>query len=344
MDRPNILFFRHPEAPKPALPVRPVFLPGAGCPGRCLYCAQEVQTGRSAVVLGEMYDALRRDLEAAAASDGAPFEIAFFGGTFTSLPGNYARRFVSLAGEFKARGPVAAVRCSTRPDAADGPLLRDLAALGLDTVELGVQTFDDKALAASRRGYAGATARAACAAVRAAGLGLGVQLLPGLPGHTPDAFRRDVEITLDVTPDCLRLYPCLVIEGSVLAAMFERGAYAPWELETAASEIARALPPLWRAGVRLARIGLAPQPELLHGIKAGPWHASLGSLARGRALLAMLTRLLDGRRLASIRLPRRYQGEFFGHGGELAPAYESLGLARHNVTIWDEPHFALETA
>jgi len=180
--------------------------------------------------------------------------------------------------------------------------------------------------------------------VRRAGLGLGVQLLPGLPGHTPEIFRRDIETVLAIKPGCLRLYPCLVIEGSVLAAMFDRGEYAPWPLETAAGEIARALPPLWRAGVRLARIGLAPQPELLHTIKAGPWHASLGSMARGRALSAMLTRLLDGRRLVSIRLPRRYQGEFFGFGGELAPAYENLGLAKQRVAMWDEPHFALETA
>jgi len=344
MDRPNTLIFHHPEGPKPCIPIRPVFMPNAGCPGKCLYCAQEIQTGRAAAALGDIYDALRRDLETAAASGGAPFELGFFGGTFTSLQQGFAARFVALGREFKERGAVAAMRCSTRPDAVSLPLLRELAALGLDTVELGVQSFDDGVLTSSRRGYDGATARAACEAVRQAGLGLGLQLLPGLPGHAPEAFRRDIEATLAIKPDCLRLYPCLVIEGSALAAMFARGEYAPWDIETAAGEIARALPPLWRAGVRLARIGLAPQPELLHTIKAGPWHASLGSLARGRALLAMLTQLLGGRRLASIRLPRRYQGEFFGFGGELAPAYESLGLERHGVTIWDEPHCVLETA
>jgi histone acetyltransferase (RNA polymerase elongator complex component) len=321
-----------------------VFLPNAGCPGTCLYCAQEVQTGRSATALAEAYANLRRDLEVASASGSAPFEIGFFGGTFTSLPGDYAARFVALGHEFKERGAVAAMRCSTRPDAAGLPLLRELAGLGLDTVELGVQSFDDGVLTASRRGYDGATARAACEAVRQADLHLGVQLLPGLPGHTPGGFRRDIEITVGIKPDCLRLYPCLVIEGAALAGMFDRGEYAPWELETAAGEIARALPLLWRAGVRVARLGLAPEPGMLRKIKAGPWHASFGSLARGRALLAMLTQLLGGRRLAAIRLPRRYQGEFFGFGGELACAYEGLGLPKGGATTWDEPYFALETA
>ncbi|MBF0482563.1 MAG: radical SAM protein [Desulfovibrionaceae bacterium] len=350
MAPPHTLIFRHPEGPRPAFPVRPVFLPNAGCPGKCIYCVQEVQTGRAALALGDIYEHLRRELDRAAAAAHAPFELGFYGGTFTALPEDYAARFVALAAAYKQGGPVAAVRCSTRPDAAGLPLLRELAALGLDSVELGGQSFDDAALAASRRGYDGAAARAACEAVREAGLNLGVQLLPGLPslpslpGHAPEAFRRDIEILLEIKPGLVRLYPCLVIEGSALAAMHDRGEYAPWPLETAASEIARALPPLWRAGVRVARLGLAPQPGLLGKIKAGPWHASLGSLTRGRALYAMLAQSLDGRRMNALRLPRRYQGELFGFGGELIEPYARLGLKTANAKPWDQAHFALETA
>jgi histone acetyltransferase (RNA polymerase elongator complex component) len=344
MDRPDSLIFRHPEPAKPGHAVRPVFLPNAGCPGRCLYCRQETQTGAPAAALEDAYASLRRDLEAAAASGRPPFEIGFFGGTFTALPGDFAHRFVALAGEFKRRGVVARVRCSTRPDAVPLALLRDLAGLGLDLVELGVQSFSDAVLAASRRDYGEDAAREACEAVRASGLGLGLQLLPGLPRHGPEDFRRDIEAVLAIKPECLRIYPCLVIAGTPLAVMHARGEYAPWPLETAAEAIARALPGIWRAGVRILRLGLAPQPELVRGVVAGPWHRSFGSLVRGRALKYMIEDALAGRALDAARLPRRYQGEFFGYKGELVPAYEAMGLAPGKAAAWDAAHFALQTA
>ena len=76
-------------------------------------------------------------------------------------------------------------------------MLDRLRAAGCAVVELGVQSFADAALAAARRGYDGATAFAACGTVRGAGLRLGVQLLPGMPGHTPEQFAQDVPKALE---------------------------------------------------------------------------------------------------------------------------------------------------
>ncbi len=328
------VIFRHPE---PACPgkvrIRPVFLPFAGCPGRCVYCAQHLQTGQSPQRLDEALAGLRRTLARDMAAGRGPYEIGFYGGTFTALPGDFAERFTEAAGEYRRRGLVTRVRCSTRPDAVDPVRLSALRGLGLDMVEIGVQTFEAGVLAASGRGHGPGEIFSACRAVRESGLSLGVQLLPGLPGHTPGMFARDVELAASLVPETARIYPCLVAAGTRLAAMFAAGEYAPWDEDTAVAAVAGGLPVLWRAGVRVIRIGLAPQDGLSSAILAGPAHPALGNRARARALYAVVRdkALGLGPKPKRLLAPSRYAGEFWGYGRELAADYAGLGLTRESV-------------
>lgn len=335
--------FPPPEPRRPRPRLRPVFLPLAGCPGRCLYCHQPLQTGTPAGDLAARFAQLERDLERSAARGEPPCGIGFYGGTFTSLPGDWTWRFLDLAVRFRARGRVAAIRASTRPDAVSPDLLAELRARGLDLLELGVQSFDDAALEASGRGYSGDTARQACLAVRAAGLGLGVQLLPGLPGDRPGVFRRDVDRTARLRPDCARLYPCLVLAGTPLEALWRRGEYAPWSAGRARAELSLALPRLWRAGVAVIRLGLAPEPGLDAAVLAGPTHPALGQQARSLALLDHVRRAVArlGRRPRGLTAPVRFQGEFWGQAGSLRGAYARLGLPPRSVVFAEVERFEL---
>lgn len=332
-----LLRLPHPEPPKGARPpVLPVFLPFAGCPQRCIFCDQPGQTGTPAEPLDVIHARLAARLAATAHSP--PQELAFYGGTFTALPEPWPRRFLELAGPHLASGRLARVRCSTRPDALSAAQLAELKGLGLSLVELGVQSFDDAALSASRRGYDGAAAQAGCELVREVGLGLGVQLLPGLPGQSVAAFRADIARVAQLRPELARLYPCLVLEGTELAAQWRAGAYAPWELDRAVDELAQALLALWAAGVPVARLGLAEQQGL--GILAGPRHPALGQLARSRALLLHVRQKLAGlaEKPLLLLLPRRLQGEALGQHNALADEYAALGL---EPRLWDEADLAL---
>lgn len=332
-----LLRFAHPEPPKGArAPVLPVFLPFAGCPQRCIFCDQPGQTGAAPEPLVVLHARLESLL--AATAQGPPQELAFYGGTFTALPEPWPRRFLELAGPHLASGRLTRVRCSTRPDAVDAAQLAELKGLGLSLVELGVQSFDDAALAATQRGYDGQRAEAACALVRETGLGLGIQLLPGLPGQTLSAFRADIARVAQLRPELARLYPCLVLEGTRLAELWRAGAYAPWELDRTVDELAQALLALWAAGVPAARIGLAEQQGLT--ILAGPRHPALGQLARSRALLLHVRQQLAGLAEAPqvLLLPRRLQGEVLGQHNALASEYAALGL---DPRLWDEADLAL---
>ena len=340
---PQGRFFRHPEPPKGRTRVWPVYISFQGCPGRCVFCAQAVQAGAPPVSLGATLAAMERELGQAARDGRGPYELAFYGGVFTALPEPWPRRFLEAALGFRRAGLIGRIRCSTRPDACPPGLLAELAYLGLDLVEIGAQTFDDAVLVASGRGHDAKATRRAARAVRAAGLDLGLQLLPGLPGHDPARFARDVAETCALAPSLVRIHPCLVVAGTELAALYKAGRYAPWALEETIEALAQALPSLWRSGAVVARLGLAPQPELEAAIIAGPRHPALGDRARGRALLALVREEVAalGGAPAGLCAPRRFAGQLFGHGGELAQDYAALGLPREVVRFTRDEVFFL---
>ena len=318
----------------------PFFLPFAGCPRRCVFCDQRAQTGSGLAGLEQA----SLDLEHRLERESGPYGLAFFGGTFTGLPPAWQVRFLEIAGRFRGPRGLAHLRLSTRPDRIDGATLDRLRDFGVDMIELGVQTFDDRVLEKSGRGYPGDVAAEACTMVRLAGFELGVQLLPGLPGHEPGQWREDVTRTLGLHPDVVRIYPCVVMAGTELAAMHERGEYTPWPLGTAVEECAHALTLFREAGIRVIRLGLAGEADMLARLTAGPWHPAFGNMVRSLALrhfLEQRLRFASGS-LVRIFLPARLSGELWGHGRSNAPALAELGIVKDRVEFWSGQDIVVE--
>jgi histone acetyltransferase (RNA polymerase elongator complex component) len=384
--------FPSPEPFRERARIYPIFLPFSGCPQRCLFCSQEAQTGRGQQSVAEARRRAAADLsrraQARRGGEAAPkpFELAFYGGTFTALSPEDRAACLDFAAAWRARGMVDKTRCSTRPDAVDPALLAELRQGGCTCVELGVQSFSDTALRSVRRGYTGKEAERACRLAQEAGLALGVQLLPGLPGHTRADAEADIERCLAIGPDMVRLYPCLTLEGTGLAELWRRGEYRPWALEPTLDFLAFACRRLGAAGIPVIRMGLAEELGLAGQILAGPRHPDMGGLVRGRALYAHIAEHLArfraeapglsgaaagapqacgdaparepsgvsgaaGRAPAaweaqggafSLFLPAPLQGMFWGHGGELAPAYAALGIKKNTVVWWRNRYCMLQ--
>lgn len=337
--------FLHPEPIWYNPQVYPVFIPFAGCKTRCVFCAQELQTGQT---LESSHSIVKRVEEHFAASAyKKQVDLAYYGGTFTAIPEEEQEEFLALASRLKAKGLVRHVRCSTRPDAITPNQLRKLRAWGLDCIELGVQSFCSAPLSTSLRDYSGAAAYQACQMVQETGMSLGVQLMPGMPGQTHLHFTEDIKICLELKPDVVRLYPCLVIRGTALAARWERGYYEPWTLEDTLSRLSPAVLALWEQGIRTIRLGLAPEDGLTENILAGPYHPALGQCLRSRALYLFLKHRFapeGGARPAQGKLlfaPKRVQGEFFGHKGDLKQDYAAIGITTSNIRWWHEDYFEL---
>ncbi len=225
-------------------------------------------------------------------------DLIVLGGTFTSLEEGYTEWFVkgcldamngSVASSFEeaqARNETADVRCigmtvETKPDCFLGREVEHALRLGTTRVELGIQSTHDDILTRVHRGHTDAQSRDALARAKAAGLKVGVHMMPGLPGSDPD---RDLESFRQLfddpayRPDFLKIYPTLVLEGTALHGLWEHGLYAPLTVEEAVELVARikALVPRWCRIQRVQREIGAPQ------IRGGPTKGDLRVLARDR--------------------------------------------------------------
>ncbi len=338
--------FAHPQPHAEKHRLWPVFLPFAGCPNKCIYCAQDLQTGQRSFSLQKAHDALEARLrQALSDGDHPPVELGFFGGTFTLLAEKWQRAFLALARQYAEAGLVRAVRCSTRPDAVPAERLELLREYGLELVELGVQSFDNRVLELAGRGYASDVVYAAVERIKVMGLQAGIQLLPGLPGHTPSLWKKDLEQTCLLHPFAVRVYPCVVLEGTQLARLWRKGAYRPWEMNVTIAALAPALLRFWEESIRVLRIGLAPEESLRDHLLDGPWHPSLGMRVRAMALYLFLRNRLRGLESVPKQLvaPRRVQGEFWGWRGEMREPYARLGLTAATVRFAGEDGFTLRT-
>jgi hypothetical protein len=99
-----------------------------------------------------------------------------------------------------------------------------------------------------------------------------------------------IEKVIGLRPDMARLYPTLVIRGTILAKWYREGKYTPMGLNHTVDLCKEACIRLECSGVPVIRIGLMSSPSLLKRgeIVAGPWHPSLGFLVQSAIHLERL--------------------------------------------------------
>ena len=317
--------------PKPSkVRIFPIFLPNWGCAKRCAFCSQEAQTGRKASLeeLDNILDKCRVEIERSQVR-GYP---AFYGGTFSALPDAVWKKCLNFAKSLKRVGLTGGFRFSTRPDALSEKRLIEALEAGCELVEFGVQSFDDRVLAASGRGCDGRLSRLGpelCSSLR---IPFGVHLMPGLPGSSQEIFLNDARVALELNASCLRVHPCLVLRGTRLEKDWREGRYRPLELDETLELVARVWIIANERGVPVIRVGVAPEDVFLESILAGPFCPSMGSRVQGRALLKIVeSRIAKGERIVRVTLPRRVSGFLFGKKGELAPAWRALNVDKFNI-------------
>lgn len=340
-------------AKKNSVGIMPLFLPFAGCEARCVFCAQEAQTGVKRVSgekeIKERLGQCRKTLEYMREQKKPLPQLAFYGGTFTALPDKLWNMCLDFAESATRSKLIRDFRCSTRPDKLSYERLRQLAESGCVLIEIGAQSFDDKALESAKRGYRGAICEDACAMISECGMGTCVHLMPGLPGVDERVFLEDINIALKNGVKFMRFSPCLVLAGTHLAAMWRGGEYLPWNMEQALDALAKGYIRATRGGAVVTRVGLAPEDQLELAILAGPRHPSLGSRVKGRALLNVVASMLaslkkEGESAEKYKLfvPQFCRGEIWGWRGELELAWQKMCISRQNVLFHDKDIIRIE--
>ncbi len=267
----------------------PVFLPQGGCKNNCIFCNQRRITGIDMLPQAEE---ILRDVENLPKAER---ELAFYGGSFTGLPKERMKEYLTAGQCLKAAGQIAAMRCSTHPDAIDEETVGLLKAFGMDRVELGVQSLDDDVLSAAGRGHGKKEVFQSIALLHAAGIEVGVQLMLGLPHDSKEKSLAAVGELIPYRPDFVRIYPLLVLEGTGLAKEFRAGKYQPLSLEDAVAWARDLLALFMVHTIPVIRIGLQPAGEIYRGsqaILAGPFHDSFGNLTKAALKLEQMRQVL----------------------------------------------------
>jgi histone acetyltransferase (RNA polymerase elongator complex component) len=275
--------------------VVPFFLSHLGCPHRCVFCDQEKIAGAPGI-LPDAAEMLAQIEHYRAGAAHRTLEVAFYGGSFTCLPHDDQHYLLATLQPLLSSGEISSLRLSTRPDAIDAETVAFLKGMGVRTVELGVQSMNDEVLRLAGRGHSSRDAELALRLLQVAGIEVGVQLMPGLPGDSEETSLASLEQVLRLKPDFLRIYPTVVVEGTELAARYRAGSYAPLTLERAVSLCARMLLAARRAAVPVIRMGLQATPKLeAPGVLlAGPYHPAFGQLVSSELCCQLMARLLAG--------------------------------------------------
>ncbi len=338
------VILKYPEPYFKKTKILPIFLPFAGCPKRCIYCDQTLQTGTKSSSLSKHLKDFKNHLLKIFSTKNEPIEIGFFGGTFTGIKEEVILEFLRTARFYKEKKLISKIRCSTRPDFITKELIKKLKKEGLDLIELGVQSFDNRVLEFAKRGYGREEIFNACKIIKEEGLELGIQLMPGLPLMNSSIWIKDIVYTCKLEPDVVRIYPCVVIKGTELEKLYIDKRYVPWKLKESVIKVARGVLKLWRKGIKVIRIGLPPQKEILEKILAGPWHPSLGNMVRGYIFKIYILSVLiciKPNKILSISIPKRLQGDFFGFEGENLKLFSKFGIKKDIILFYDSKEIEL---
>jgi len=258
----------------------PVFIPEEGCRFQCVFCNQRHISGRQNIPTGADVIAIVEKHLSTQPPD-AEREIAFFGGNFTGLSFERQAELLQAAFEYYRRGLIRSIRLSTRPDFVNANSLAFLKQFPVKTIELGVQSFSDHVLQKSGRGHTAAQNREAAVLVKESGFELVLQMMTGLPGSTSEDELNTARNIISLGASGTRIYPCLVIRGTALEHLYQKGQYQPQELFAAARQSAALIRLFEEAGVKVLRVGLHPSEGLSEGtsLVAGPFHPAFRQIA-----------------------------------------------------------------
>ncbi|RJS94478.1 radical SAM family heme chaperone HemW [Salinisphaera sp. Q1T1-3] len=189
------------------------------CVAKCPYC--DFNSHRAPRVLPERayVDALLADWRFTATAEDRPITSVFIGGGTPSL-------FSAAAiGEILAAldaGPGLAADCEITLEANPGTTeygrFVDLAAVGINRVSLGIQSFDTACLSRLGRIHGRAEALTAIDAVRSAGIDqLNCDLMFGLPGQDLAGGLADIDTLLAIDPGHISYYQLTLEPGTPFA-------------------------------------------------------------------------------------------------------------------------------
>ncbi|WP_270505076.1 elongator complex protein 3 [Paraclostridium sordellii] len=261
----------------------PIFVPHRGCPHDCIFCNQKKITGVSTDITSDDVRNIIEEYLKTIDKD-ASVEVAFFGGSFTAIDIDIQRNLLSVAKEYVDKNIIDDIRMSTRPDCINDEILTMLKEYKVSIIELGVQSLDDKVLIDSVRGHSDKDVFESAELIKKYGINLGLQMMIGLPSDTEEKCIYTAKKFIDLKPDCVRVYPTLVVKETGLEKLLQENKYNPFSLKESIDIVKKVLVLFYINNVNVIRVGLQATEDIAIGkeVLAGPYHPAYRELVESK--------------------------------------------------------------
>lgn len=197
------------------------------CVSRCIYCDFYSNTDRS--VAHRLVDGLCAEMRMR-----QPYlkgesvrTIYLGGGTPSVLPIHELERLFQTAGElFDLQLDEVTIECN--PDDVTPEYAAALAALPVNRVSMGVQSFNDADLKMINRRHSAQQALNAVECLNSAGItNISIDLIYGLPSQTVEGWQHNLDVATSLGVPHLSAYSLTYEEGTVLYRLMEQGKVSP---------------------------------------------------------------------------------------------------------------------
>ena len=206
------------------------------CVSKCPYCDFNSHV-RASVDQREWCEALLADLahEAALLPEHRLSSIFFGGGTPSLMEPSTVEAVIGAARDHWQVDDEVEITLEANPNSAEAARFADLARAGVNRISLGLQSFDDQALAFLGRAHSAAEGMRALEAAQSAVDRVSFDLIYALPGDTEASWQASLDRALGLGTEHLSLYQLTIEPGTRFATMVAKHEFEPLDADTSAT-------------------------------------------------------------------------------------------------------------
>ena len=205
------------------------------CVSKCPYCDFNSHV-RASVDQEEWRQALLADLahESALLPNHRLTSIFFGGGTPSLMDPSTVEAVISAAQGHWAAADDLEITLEANPNSAEAARFADLANAGVNRISLGLQSFEDEALAFLGRAHSASEGLRALEAAQSAVERVSFDLIYALPGDTEARWSAALDRALGLGTEHLSLYQLTIEPSTRFATMVSRQEFEPLDADTSA--------------------------------------------------------------------------------------------------------------
>ena len=206
------------------------------CVSKCPYCDFNSHV-RATIDQTQWRDALLADLahEARLLPDRTLTSIFFGGGTPSLMDASTVQAVIDAATSHWQPTEDIEITLEANPNSVEAARFADLAVAGINRVSLGLQSFNDKALAFLGRAHSASEGFAALETAQKNFRRVSFDLIYGLPGDTDDSWSMTLAQALTLGTRHLSLYQLTIEPGTRFASMVGKRELEPLDADSSAA-------------------------------------------------------------------------------------------------------------